>query len=79
MLLLDPHVWADMDGSGTANGTQEELRLLPPPDDGYEEKVATNLLFDDLNLPEDPIRLLSVQVVVLFSHRSLWTNIVQSI
>lgn len=60
-----------MDGPGAANGTQEELRLLPPPDDGFEEKVATNLVFDDLNLPEDPIRLLSVQVVAPFSYRSL--------
>lgn len=59
-----------MDGPGAANGTQEELRLLPPPDNGYEEKAATNLLFDDLNLPEDPIRLLSVQVVAPFSYRS---------
>lgn len=60
-------MWPDMDGIGAANGTQEELRLLPPPGDGYEEKAATNLLFEDLNLPEDPIRLLSVQVVVLLS------------
>lgn len=56
-----------MDGAGAANGTQEELRLLLPPDDGYEEKAATNLLFEDLNFPEDPIRLLSVQVVALLS------------
>lgn len=60
-------MWPDMDDIGAANGTQEELRLLSPPGDGYKEKAATNLLFEDLNLPEDPIRLLSVQVVALLS------------
>lgn len=50
-----------MDAVSTANGSQEELRLLLPEDD-YEKNAGANLLFEGLNFPEDPIRLLSVQV-----------------
>lgn len=64
MPLLAPYVWLDMDAVSAANGSQEELRLLLPEDDDYEKNAGTNLLFEGLNFPEDPIRLLSVQVEV---------------
>lgn len=53
-----------MDAVSAANGSQEELRLLLPEDDDYEKNAGANLLFEGLNFPEDPIRLLSVQVEV---------------
>lgn len=58
MPLLAPYVWLDMDAVSAANGS------TTPEDDDYKKNAGANLLFEGLNFPEDPIRLLSVQVEV---------------
>ncbi|KAM9717593.1 LOW QUALITY PROTEIN: neuropeptide Y receptor type 2-like [Menidia menidia] len=56
-----------------ANGTQDELRLLP--DDlryhDYDPGAATPTGFEGVNFPEDPIRLLSVQVVLILAYSTI--------
>lgn len=47
-----------MNAVGAANGS------TTPEDDDYKKNAGTNLLFEGLNFPEGPIRLLSVQVEV---------------
>lgn len=70
-----------MEAVSAANATQDVLRLLPPPDDDpgnlgyhdYDPNAGANppalptLLFEGVNFPEDPIKLLSVQVQVSYS------------
>ena len=61
-----------MEALGAVNASQDELRLLPPPDDspsyidwdpdGANLPVFPTLLFQGVNFPEDSIKLLSVQV-----------------
>lgn len=65
-----------MEAVSAVNATQDELRLLPPPDDDldnlgyhdYNQRVGANppvlptLVSEGVNFPEDPIKLLSVQV-----------------
>lgn len=60
----------------SVNATQDELRLLLPPGDalgniayhdydpssGAKQPVLPTSEFEGVNIPEDPIRLLSVQV-----------------
>lgn len=68
-----------MEALGEVNATQEELHFLPPPDGdpnnlGYHDYppnigILPPVLpagFEGVNFPEDPIRLLSVQVRVAF-------------
>lgn len=73
MPLLAEHVWSDMDAVIAGNAT-EDLVPLPDGDPGnlayqdYDLRASANppalptLLFEGVNFPEDPIRLLSVQV-----------------
>lgn len=58
-----------MEVGSAANATRDELRLLPPPGDGLDSfgvevnpPVLPTLLFEGVSFPEDPIKLLSVQV-----------------
>lgn len=58
-----------MEVGSAVNATQDELRLLPLPGDGPDNlgvganaPVLPTLLFEGVNFPEDPIKLLSVQV-----------------
>lgn len=61
---------SDMEAVGAANTTQAGLRLLATPDDGpshldyrdYAPLPALPTGFEGVSFPEDPIRLLSVQV-----------------
>lgn len=78
MPLPAEHIWSDMEVISTANATQDGLRFLPPPDNdsgnlGYHDSSAgaeppalPTLVFEGVNFPEDPIKLLSVQVEVSF-------------
>lgn len=78
MPLLAEHVWLDMDAVSAGNAT-EELFPLPDGDPGnlayqdYDLRASANppavptLVFEGVNFPEDPIRLLSVQVEVSYS------------
>eukprot|EP00064_Thunnus_orientalis_P020128 superscaffoldBa00005375_g20260 len=60
-----------MEAVSTANATQDELRLLPDDDNlGYHDynsgagaapPALPTLVFEGVNFPEDPIKLLSVQ------------------
>lgn len=76
MPLLAEHIWSDMDAVSAVNATQDELRLLDPTDDdpgnlGYHDYDPNTVAnppalptFEGVNFPEDPIKLLSVQVEV---------------
>lgn len=70
-----------MEPVSAANATQDELRLLPPPDDDpgnfgyhdYGQNTVGGLApalptqgFEGVNFQEDPIKLLSVQVEETF-------------
>ncbi|XP_040887635.1 neuropeptide Y receptor Y2, like [Toxotes jaculatrix] len=64
-----------MEAVTAANDTQDELRLLPPPDDdpgnlGYHD-YDPNAGAVPVNFPEDPIRLLSVQVVLILAYSTI--------
>ncbi len=81
MPLLAEHIWSDMDTLSAINATQDELRLLTPPDvdpgnlayHDYDPNAVANppalptSVFEGVNFPEDPIKLLSVQVEVSYS------------
>ncbi|CAK6974713.1 neuropeptide Y receptor Y2%2C like [Scomber scombrus] len=64
-----------------SNATQDELRLLPLPDNnsGYHDYDAGSaappaiptLLLEGVNFPEDPIKLLSVQVVLILAYSTI--------
>ncbi|XP_019951007.1 neuropeptide Y receptor Y2, like [Paralichthys olivaceus] len=74
-----------MEAVSVANDTQDELRFLPTSDDdpghvGYRDydpdasavpPVLPTLLFEGVNFPEDPIRLLSVQVVLILAYSTI--------
>ncbi|KAK5606882.1 Neuropeptide Y receptor type 2 [Crenichthys baileyi] len=73
-----------MEAFGEVNATQEELRFLPPPDSdpnnlGYHDYppnigIPPPVLptgFEGVNFPEDPIRLLSVQVVLILAYSTI--------
>ncbi|XP_035531040.1 neuropeptide Y receptor Y2, like [Morone saxatilis] len=73
-----------MEAVSAVNGTQDELRFLPPPDDDlgnlgyhdYNPSAAANppalpTVFEGVNFPEDPIKLLSVQVVLILAYSTI--------
>ncbi|XP_071316005.1 neuropeptide Y receptor Y2, like [Trachinotus anak] len=74
-----------MEAISAANDTQDQLRLLPPPDDdpgnlsyndydpngGGVPPALPTLVFEGVNFPEDPIRLLSVQVVLILAYSTI--------
>ncbi|XP_007568129.1 neuropeptide Y receptor Y2, like [Poecilia formosa] len=73
-----------MEAFGEVNATQEELRFLPSPDSdpnnlGYHDYppnigILPPVLpagFEGVNFPEDPIRLLSVQVVLILAYSTI--------
>ncbi|KAM7366632.1 hypothetical protein PAMP_016053 [Pampus punctatissimus] len=74
-----------MEAISTANATQDELRLLPLPvnDSGnigyhdYDSDASAappalpTLLFEGVTFPEDPIKLLSVQVVLILAYSTI--------
>ena len=60
-----------MEAVSAVNATPDELRLLPDDDPGYPDydpgaganpPALPTLVFEGVNFPEDPIKLLSVQV-----------------
>uniref|UniRef100_A0A8C7XVZ0 Neuropeptide Y receptor type 2 n=1 Tax=Oryzias sinensis TaxID=183150 RepID=A0A8C7XVZ0_9TELE len=70
---------SDMEAVGAANTTQAGLRLLATPDDGpnhldyrdYAPVPALPTGFEGVSFPEDPIRLLSVQVVLILAYSTI--------
>ncbi|XP_042257736.1 neuropeptide Y receptor Y2, like [Thunnus maccoyii] len=70
-----------MEVVSTANATQDELRLLPDDDNlGYHDynsgagaapPALPTLVFEGVNFPEDPIKLLSVQVVLILAYSTI--------
>ncbi|KAI3375879.1 hypothetical protein L3Q82_003754 [Scortum barcoo] len=71
-----------MEAVSAVNATQDELRLPDPPDDdpGYHDydpnavanpPVLPTLVFEGMNFPEDPIKLLSVQVVLILAYSTI--------
>uniref|UniRef100_A0A672YL34 Neuropeptide Y receptor type 2 n=1 Tax=Sphaeramia orbicularis TaxID=375764 RepID=A0A672YL34_9TELE len=74
-----------MDALNAANATQDELRLLPPPDDdpanlvyqdydsgaGAVPPALPTVVFEGVNFPEDSIKLLSVQVVLILAYSTI--------
>ncbi|XP_047192213.1 neuropeptide Y receptor Y2, like isoform X3 [Scophthalmus maximus] len=68
-----------MEAVSAANDTGNELRLLPDDDPGnlayrdYDSTAAVlpTLVFEGVNFPEDPIRLLSVQVVLILAYSTI--------
>ncbi|XP_022622375.1 neuropeptide Y receptor type 2-like [Seriola dumerili] len=71
-----------MEAVSAANDTQDQLRLLPPPGDdlsyhdydpngGAVPPALPTLVFEGVNFPEDPIRLLSVQVVLILAYSTI--------
>ncbi|KAM4537341.1 neuropeptide Y receptor Y2, like [Odontesthes bonariensis] len=71
-----------MEDVSAANSTQDELRLLPLPDSDnllyhdYGPNVSTPTSaiptgLEGVNFPEDPIRLLSVQVVLILAYSTI--------
>ncbi|XP_068164214.1 neuropeptide Y receptor Y2, like [Antennarius striatus] len=74
-----------MEAISAVNATQDELRLLLPPDDelgnlayhDYDpdgranQPVLPTLLFEGVNFQEDPIKLLSVQVVLILAYSTI--------
>uniref|UniRef100_A0A3Q1GSR9 Neuropeptide Y receptor type 2 n=1 Tax=Acanthochromis polyacanthus TaxID=80966 RepID=A0A3Q1GSR9_9TELE len=65
-----------MEAFSAINATQEVLHL-PPPDDRYDPNagpITPDLptpVFEGVNFPEDPIRLLSVQVVLILAYSTI--------
>ncbi|XP_053199655.1 neuropeptide Y receptor Y2, like [Scomber japonicus] len=67
--------------STASNATEDEFRLLPLPDNdsGYHDYNAggaappalPTLVFEGVNFPEDPIKLLSVQVVLILAYSTI--------
>ncbi|XP_038588840.1 neuropeptide Y receptor Y2, like [Micropterus salmoides] len=73
-----------MEAVGAVNGTQDDLRLRPLPDDDpgnldyhdYGPNAGANppafpTVFEGVNFPEDPIKLLSVQVVLILAYSTI--------
>ncbi|XP_056224309.1 neuropeptide Y receptor Y2, like [Seriola aureovittata] len=71
-----------MEAVSAVNDTQDQLRLLPPPGDdlsyhdydpngGAVPPALPTLVFEGVNFPEDPIRLLSVQVVLILAYSTI--------
>ncbi|XP_047443256.1 neuropeptide Y receptor Y2, like [Mugil cephalus] len=68
-----------MDDLSAVNATQDELGLLPLPDDDPSSinggapvpPVLPTGLFEGVNFPEDPIRLPSVQVVLILAYSTI--------
>ncbi|XP_042337304.1 kiSS-1 receptor-like, partial [Plectropomus leopardus] len=75
-----------MEAVSAVNATQDELRLLPLPDDdpgnlGYHDydpnasgansPALPPLVFEGVDFPEDPIKLLSVQVVLILAYSTI--------
>ncbi|XP_029382538.1 neuropeptide Y receptor Y2, like [Echeneis naucrates] len=70
-----------MEAVSAANDTQDQLHLLPSPGDlaypdyhpnaGAAPPVLPTLVFEGVNFLEDPIRLLSVQVVLILAYSTI--------
>ncbi|KAF7646536.1 hypothetical protein LDENG_00185660 [Lucifuga dentata] len=74
-----------MDATSSSNATSGELHLLSPSDHdsanlGYHDygssagsapSAPPTLVFERVNFPEDPIKLLSVQVVLILAYSSI--------
>ncbi|KAM9836736.1 neuropeptide Y receptor Y2, like [Aulostomus maculatus] len=67
-----------MDVVSTANTTEDKLRLLPENNPGDYDSgggagppALPTLVFKGVNFPEDPIKLLSVQVVLILAYSTI--------